>query len=791
MLRSISITNKILLSLSILICGYSLTIGYGLFMGLENNDRLKELSKTTFPASQLSQKALSMFEYQINTYQHMIASGDLQLMSEAQVSAASLVKDLESMGKITLDAQLKKNIAHTRQNYQAFNATAQIVYAEMRRSSTEYNPAIVEKATKLASQRTEIHNDLKRYQGYFSSKLNDELRAVGVSIWQQGAIGILIFVLGVGISLVIIIVIVMRFIRTPLQKTITAFNTGAMGDFSMRLEETSKDEFGRLAHFFNTFMEKLELYNRDLHAEILGHQRSEEALRKSEELYTRLVDTIPDFIVQTALDGMILFVNDSTLEISGYTREELVGGNMLMFIAPEDKDRAIRNNLIMLERRLGSQEYSLIMKDGRKINFEVNGDILHNEDGTPFGSVLLCRDITQRKRAEEEKAKLESQNQQIQKAESLTRMAGAVAHHFNNQLAAVMGNLELAMTHLPRGEKPVESLNAAMQAAGKAAEVSALMLSYLGQTPGRFEPLDLSETCRLCLPMLQAVIQKDLVLEADLPSPGPTVNANENQIRQVLTNLVSNAKEAIGEGGGSIKLRVKTVSPAEISEAHLFPIGWKPQDIAYTCLEVTDAGSGISDKDIEKLFDPFFSSKFTGRGLGLPVVLGIVRAHHGAVNVESESGRGSTFRVFLPVSDEEVLRHPDKVINAPEIEEGGIILLVEDDELVRNMTAMMLTHLGFMVIEAHDGVEAVKVFRQSKDEISCALCDLTMPRMGGWETLAAMRKLKPDIPVILASGYDEVKALAGDHPEQPQAFLGKPYNLETLKEAICKALANR
>ena len=179
--------------------------------------------------------------------------------------------------------------------------------------------------------------------------------------------------------------------------------------------------------------------------------------------------------------------------------------------------------------------------------------------------------------------------------------------------------------------------------------------------------------------------------------------------------------------------------------------------------------AGSRHENIEKLFDPFFSSKFTGRGLGLSVVLGIVRAHGGAVTVESEPGRGSIFRVFLPVSAEEVLRQPDQAAQSPKMDQGGTVLLVDDEQMVRNVGERALMRLGFTVLLAKDGVEAVEIFRQHRDEVRCVLCDLTMPRMNGWETLAALRKLAPGLPVILASGYDKAQVMAGDHPELPQA----------------------
>jgi signal transduction histidine kinase len=296
----------------------------------------------------------------------------------------------------------------------------------------------------------------------------------------------------------------------------------------------------------------------------------------------------------------------------------------------------------------------------------------------------ILHDITARKRAEEVKKKLEDQNRQLQKSESLGRMAGAIAHHFNNQLQAVMMNLELALLDLPPNAGSRENLTNAMNSALKAAEVSTQMLTYLGQTQGKHEPLDLSEVCRSSLPMLRATMPKSVILETELPSPGPIASANANHIQQILTNLVTNAWE--GDGRGAIRLTIKAVSAADIPAANRFPVEFRPQQNGYVCLEVADVGCGIMPKDIEKLFEPFFSSKFTGRGLGLPVVLGIVRAHSGVVTVESEPGQGSVFRVFLPLSPEEI--HPKAVPAAqrPNMAAGGTVLVV-DDESITNRRA--------------------------------------------------------------------------------------------------------
>ena len=512
-------------------------------------------------------------------------------------------------------------------------------------------------------------------------------------------------------------------------------------------------------------------------------------LRESEESYRRqFSDNSAVMLLFDPADARIKDANAAALSFYGYSRERLLAMRITE-INTLSASEVLRCMASVTEEHGQKFEFQHRLADGSVRDVEVSSSLIHLANRKVLHSII--HDITERKRAEDEKAKLEAQNRQLQKAESLGHMAGAIAHHFNNQLGAVMGNLELAMAALPRGAGPVENLTEAMRAARRAAEVSGLMLTYLGQTRGKREPLDLSETCRRSLPMLQAAMPKDVVLKTDLPSPGPAINANANQIQQVLTNLCTNAWEAVGDGRGVIHLIVKAVSAADIPAAPRFPLDWPPQDTTYACLEVADAGCGIAGQDIEKLFDPFFSRKFAGRGLGLPVALGIVRTHGGVITVQSEPGHGSVFRVFFPVSAEAVPRQPKKVANAPEIEGGGTVLLVEDEEMVRDMAARMLTHLGFSVLAARDGVEAMEVFRQRQDEIRFVLCDLTMPRMDGWETLAALRELSPGIPMILTSGYNEAQVMGGDHPKFPEAFLSKPYGFKELSDAIARALANK
>ncbi|MFH0730334.1 MAG: ATP-binding protein, partial [Pseudomonadota bacterium] len=522
------------------------------------------------------------------------------------------------------------------------------------------------------------------------------------------------------------------------------------------------------------------------------HNRAEEALRASEEKYRIVADFTYDWEAWSAPDGTYRYVSPSCERITGHTAAEfLADPNLVVKITHSDDQSKVIAHYHAATHKSKKQDLEIdfrILTQGGEIRWISHWcTAVFGEGGQWLGRRASNRDISQRKQAEVEKEKVEAQNLQLQKAESLGRMAGAIAHHFNNQFQVVMGNLELAMNGLPLGVNPMENMLSAMQATQKATEVSSLMLTYLGQSPSKNEPIDFSETCRRSLTLLKAAAPKGTVINADFPPAGPVIYANVNRIQHVLTNLITNAWESADQSRRGIGVTVKTVSHADIPASMRFPIDWQPIDSAYACMEVADTGCGIAEKDLEKIFDPFFSTKFAGRGLGLSVVLGIVRAHRGAVTVESKPNRGSTFRVFFPVSAEEVPRQPHKAVQPPETEDGATVLVVEDEEQVRDMVKTMLIRLGFTVLEARDGIEAVEVFRQYLEDIRCVICDLTMPRMDGWETLTALRKLSPSIPVVLSSGYDKELVMAGEHPERPNAFLGKPYRLKELGDTIRRA----
>jgi PAS domain S-box-containing protein len=400
--------------------------------------------------------------------------------------------------------------------------------------------------------------------------------------------------------------------------------------------------------------DRLQKANEELTREIAEHKQVDEALQRSEETYRSIVNASPDDITITDQQGRILMVSPAARTMFGGLPHDdsFVGWPVTDFIVPEHRERARTQISLKLQGIVtGPSEYRGLRLDGSTFDIEVNSEFIRNTEGVPTGMVVIVRDITERKQAEIIKESLEATNRQLQKAESLGRMAGAIAHHFNNKLGAVIANLELAMAELLKGNDPHSGITTAIKASYEAAEMSGLMLTYLGQSFAKNLSLDLSETCRKSLPPLQANMCEDVALEAELPCPGPIVKGNASQIRQLLTNLTTNAYESLGKGGGIIHLCVKTTSAADIPARHRFPLDWQPQSNSYACLEVADSGCGIEEKDFDKLFDPFFSRKFDGRGMGLAVVLGIVRAHGGVVSVQSELGRGSIFRVYFPLQD--------------------------------------------------------------------------------------------------------------------------------------------
>lgn len=382
------------------------------------------------------------------------------------------------------------------------------------------------------------------------------------------------------------------------------------------------------------------------HTDITDRKRIETQLREDEELYhaifekSRAVKLLVDPVT-----GQLVDVNPAGCAFYGYTRERMQSMRVseLNLLEPEmirlEMERA-------LHEHKGYFEFRHRLASGEIRDVEVYSSPVRIGGRELLNSIV--HDVTERRRAQDARVALEHQLQQAEKAESLARMAGAVAHRFNNQLQAMLGNLELTRLALAPGDPAASLLGASIRATLEAAQLGDLMLTYLGQKPGRPEPIDVPEFCRDRLERFRAALRADAMLELEDSAGSCFVTADPQQLAVVIGHLLVNAAESREQGRVRVRLHVSCVSPSALGERVRLPHDWRPAEGAHACIAVEDDGAGIEPEDLEKIFDPFYSTKFTGRGMGLSAALGLVRMHGGAIAVDSTPGTGSTFRVYLP-----------------------------------------------------------------------------------------------------------------------------------------------
>jgi two-component system, cell cycle sensor histidine kinase and response regulator CckA len=563
------------------------------------------------------------------------------------------------------------------------------------------------------------------------------------------------------------------------------------------LSEMSPEDLQGVVHELQVHQIELEMQNEELH-------RTQLALDQERARYFDLYDLAPIGYCTLNAKGLLTEANQTVATLLGVAQAEMVERPLSHFILKQDRDIYYLFSKPLFKSIATEQQYQeqkgvelpsespvcelrMTKKDDTIFWAHLKMSVVHWAEQQPEFRVTLI-DISDRKRAEAKRVDFDAQQKQIQKAESLQRMAGAIAHLFNNQLYVVLGNLEMALEDLVGNPTVRSKLVNAIRAARRSSEVSGLMLTYLGHNAGKPEIIDLSAVCRDTLPRIQRYISDRVDIETDLPFPGPAVKTNTNQLQQILTQLITNGWEAIGDGTGRVRITTRTIEASEIPETHVVPAERRFVTELFACLEVADTGCGMSGEEMDKIFDPFFSTKFTGRGLGLAVATGLTRAWNGMIGVESTVGEGSVFRVYLPLITDGVPQHAEQVKEPWDFKTTRTVLVVDDDYIVRSLTVAVLERLGLTVHAAAGGKEAIALFRRHKGKIDCLITDLCMPEMDGWETLSAVRKMQADLPVILASGYDEAKAMSGYHEERIQAFLHKPYSLDDLREVLGRVL---
>jgi len=508
--------------------------------------------------------------------------------------------------------------------------------------------------------------------------------------------------------------------------------------------------------------------------DITAHKEAEEALRQSEGKYRDLADLLPQVVCEMDLSGNLVFTNRNAFEAFGYTQADFENGlNVLQMVAPEDRDRARANikQSIQGEVREG-REYAARRKDGSKFPMVVYTSPVMEGD-RPTGLRAIVIDITERKQLEEEL-------QRVQRLESLGVLAGGIAHDFNNILTSVLGNVSLAKMELGQDHRAAARLTRAENASLQAKELTEQLLTFAkGGAPAR-ERIAIGEL----LETTADFASRGTSVQCELSIPGDVwpVVADAGQITQVISNLVINAKQAMPQGG-SIRVRA---SNTVVGVDDGLPL----QDGEYVVVCVEDSGIGIPQEHLGKIFDPYFTTKQDGSGLGLASSHSIVQKHEGLITVESSLGVGSSFFVYLPAAEEKFLAEPHR----PEgISHGeGRVLVMDDEEMVRDTAHAILTEIGYEVTVAGDGAEAVDLYREaatSGEPYDAVVMDLTVPGgTGGQACIDELRKIDPNVRALVSSGYasDSVLSRYKDH-----GFCGvvaKPYRASELGEALARCL---
>ncbi len=519
--------------------------------------------------------------------------------------------------------------------------------------------------------------------------------------------------------------------------------------------------------------------------------RAVEALSEEQERYRVVSDLVSDyaycFNVEEGGDLETEWVVGALPKVTGFTREELRDrGGWEALLLPEDLPIALRQLEQLLAGEAAVVDYRIVAKSGdvRWMRDHARPVRQGNRTVQILGAV---QDVTDLRRAEEERARLQTQMLHLQKLESLGVLAGGIAHDFNNILVAVASYADLASKRASADPTLLRYLDQVKAATRRLTELTDQMLAYSGRANFEVETLDVSRLVSDIGELLTVTVSKNARLRYECNDGLPPVEGDAAQLRQVVMNLILNASDAVRKTGGTITVRTESRLVDRARLAQTFVDDALPEG-RYVVLEIVDDGPGMPEDVRQRVFEPFFTTKFSGRGLGLATVLGIVRGHGGAIDVDSSPGHGATFRVFLPVSaNAEELQEPREQQRRT-TPNAWHVLVVDDEESVRRVVSDILTAEGHEVTSTASGAEAIEAVRRSDGGIDIALLDLTMPDMGGHECLAALHELRPELPVILTSGYSEVDARSRVEGQSLAGFIKKPFDAATLLEYLGRAL---
>ena len=508
-----------------------------------------------------------------------------------------------------------------------------------------------------------------------------------------------------------------------------------------------------------------------------------EELRRAKEFSENLIRTANVLIVGLDATGRIGIFNEAAERVTGYTRSEVGGRNGFEILVPKGRYPRAWGEFHRLTAGAGPRIFEtpvLTRTGGERIISWQSSHIFEN--GGLKNLIAFGVDITDRKREEEQSSALERKMLDAQKLESLGVLAGGIAHDFNNLLTAILGNATLARSQVAEGSGVDQFLGEIERTSIQAADLCKQMLAYSGKGALEIRLIDLNHAIEEMKHLLQISVAKKVTLKFAFSNNPLILNCDVTQIRQVVMNLVINASEAIGEHEGEI--RVTTTMRRlnrEFLENNQFGSGL-PEG-KYAVIEVTDTGCGMSHETRAKIFDPFFTTKFTGRGLGLAAVHGVIRGHEGLMEIDSDEGIGTTFTIYFPCAEVAALPLPEKNNLLPNArwQGDGVVLVIDDEDAVRMLAERALNSLGFTVMSAADGRDGVEKFRAHSEKIVAVVLDMTMPHLDGKETFPEIRNIRPDVPVLFMSGYTQADTQSFDNTTD---FLQKPFQFSQLREKI-------
>lgn len=550
----------------------------------------------------------------------------------------------------------------------------------------------------------------------------------------------------------------------------------------------SQGEVGVLARSFNEMLTNLAERDTEL-------RRLNESLRQRVSELQTLFDLMPVGVgIAVDATGRDIRMNHALALLFGLPPDR----NASLTAPPDEaphsylvrkNGRDLRGKELPIQRALAENvpvtnfEHTIVREDGVEVEVLLDAVPLRDSEGKVRGCVATFQDLTALKQNERERLAFERKLLETQKLESLGVLAGGIAHDFNNLLTSILGNASLASLDLPPSSPIQTNLEYIREGSVRAADLCKQMLAYSGK--GRFvvQKVDLNAFIEETTHLLRLSISKQAVLRFNLSPALPLIEADVTQIRQVIMNLVINASEAIGARSGVIGI---STGLARVDRAYLGDTLLSPDlpEGNYVYLEVSDNGCGMSPETQAKIFEPFFTTKFAGRGLGLAAVLGIVRGHKGALKVYSEPGKGTTFKLLFPCAAGSAEAVASNDADAQAWRGQGRVLVADDEETVRTTAALMLKKLGFETELAVDGSEAVAVFQGDPARYALVLLDLTMPHLDGEQVFAELRRLRPEVRVVLMSGFSEQEVAARFTGKGPSGFLQKPFALEALREVL-------